>query len=292
MIDYKTWRQLNESLGFNLGVASPNKVGVIGAFQYLDEKKKRMDADVEIDKDDVVDDVDGDEDVKDDVVVDDDKDCGKMMMSKKKSKKKMKNECACDDKKGMGMKGLKGMKDMPPMDGDMGDDMGMDDEDMDGGDMDDVDDEDIENAEEESGEDLDGDDEMGEPEDHIAKIKAKKAPMPLGFMKKKMKKESVEDMLADLSNAYLSPKNQMGTEEEFLRSMKTYNYDPKQKFDDGMSFLKKEDLLIPAPVVEQPAAPAAPAPGEVGFAPQQKMDMGYELPPLEEGKKPRASWLS
>lgn len=309
MIDFKTWRQLNESLGFNLGVSSPAKIGgVMGAFQYLDEKKKQMDADIEVDAEDM--DVDG-EDTKEDS----DKSCDKMMMSKKKSKKKMKNEaCACDDKKGMmkgGLKGLMGGKDMggmdmgadlgdPAMGGEVGMDADMGDEDM--GDMgdeelgddemvsdDDMGDEDIEDAEEEAGEDLDGDNEMGEPEDHIAKIKAKKAPMPLGFMKKKMKKENAENFLSDLQNAYMSPKNQTDTEEEFWSSIKGYDYDPNKKFNDGFTEIK-EDMLLPAqPVVEQPSA--APQPGEVGFAPQQRLDTNYQLPPLEEGKKPRKTWF-
>lgn len=309
MIDFKTWRQLNESLGFNLGVSSPAKLGgVMGAFQYLDEKKKHMDADIEVDDKDM--DVDG-EDTKEDG-----EGCDKMLMSKKKSKKKMKNECSCDDKKGMmkGMKGLMGGKGDMGMDMDMGADAGMDGDmgadDMMGGemdgdmgdeelgdeemmgdeDMDDVDDEDIENAEEESGEDLDGDGEMGEPEDHIAKIKSKKAPMPLGFMKKKMKKENTEaDFFGDLQNAYMSPKNQTNTEEEFWSSIKGYNYDPNKKFNDGFTEIK-EDMLLPEqpPVVE---APAAPQPGEVGFAPQQRLDTNYQVPPLDESKKPKKSWF-
>jgi hypothetical protein len=268
------------------------------------------DADIEVDN------VDGDVDGED-TKEDGEKGCDKMLMSKKKSKKKMKNECSCDDKKGMkGMKGLMGGK------GDMGmsmggkDDMGMDmgaddmhgdmgdeemgDEDMMGGEMgdeehiddDDMGDEDIEGAEEEAGEDLDGDGEMGEPEDHLAKIKSKKAPMPLGFMKKKMKKENTEaDFFGDLQNAYMSPKNQTNTEEEFWSSIKGYNYDPNKKFNDGFSEIK-EDMLLPEqpPVVEAPAA-SAPQAGEVGFAPQQRLDTNYQVPPLDESKKPKKTWF-
>lgn len=278
MLDFKKWQMINEALvgtGFSLGLSqTPQVGGLLGKFQFLDEKKKNMGKDAPVPDEEAVE--GDDEDMDDEEAVDDDSDDVEdgddegddvaapeekkpVLDFPKFAKKKMKNECDCDGKKG---------KDVEA-----------------GDDMDDEAEDDVEtDADADMGGDEAGDDEEG----------GKKVMRPLGFMKKKMakkmKKESVDEFLANLAKEYATPAAKPAEEDEFWASMNHYKFNPNQKFSDGFSEYQ-EDYLIQAKD-ETPAAQAEePKAGEVGFAPQQKMDMGYELPPLEEGQKPKRSWL-
>jgi len=256
MRSYKQWQALNESL-FPLGLSNPQNVsGIVGRFQYLDEKKKHMHAEnPEEDYEDEEEVEDSDDDDDDDEGDDEGGSCGdddapafchKKM--KKGMKKKMKNECDCEDKKGK-----------KPVE---------------------ADDEDLEDAEEETGIDLDNDDEEGEDEEH-----AEKVGRPLGFMKKKgmkkkmkkkMKKESVgpdNDFLQSF-NSYAAPENQMTSEESWWKSVTGHFANPDQKFSDGFTEYMEDYLIDPQAqqnFVQGNGQQHGPRPGEVGYAPQQRM---------------------
>lgn len=266
MLDFMKWQTINESLtgaGFSLGLGKTQTLGgLIGRFQYLDEKKKHMSKDVEKDELDAEEVDDEDMDIDSDVDGGDDEaeECGPKFA--KKMKKKMKNECDCDDK-----------KKPVEMDADADGDEDMGDEEMGDEDMGD-----------------EGEGEEGDKDIAFAGSKDKK--VPLGFMKKKMskkmKKESVEDFMSNLSSSY-TPKPV--SDDDFWTSISGHNYDFNKKFSDGFSEYKEDYLIVP----EAPAAQAEteqPKPGEVGFAPQQRIDtgLGYDLPPLDESKKPTQSW--
>jgi hypothetical protein len=264
MLDFTKWQMINESLtgaGFSLGLGKPQTLGgLIGKFQYLDEKKKHMSKDVE--KDELDAEEADDENLDDDMGEDEEdaEECGpKFCNGKKMMKKKMKNECDCDDK-----------KKPVEMDADADGDEDMGDEDVDG---------------EEDGEGAEGDED-------IAFSGSKDKKVPLGFMKKKMakkmKKESVEDFMSNLSSSY-TPKPT--ADDDFWTSISGHHYDFNKKFSDGFSEYKEDYLISPEAPVAQ-AETEQPKPGEVGFAPQQRIDtgLGYDLPPLDESKKPTQSW--
>jgi hypothetical protein len=233
MISYKQWCMLNEST-FTLGLTQSRPVApIVNTFQTLEEKKKHMDADPEADEEEWEDE-ESDEDDDEDGDVIKKKGCGEEdepSFCSKKMKKKMKNECGCDDKK-------------KPIESD---------EDMDDEDMDD----------EEEFDDEEGDDEVEE----------KDVKRPLGFMKKKMKKgmkkkmqkEGNEDFLQSF-NSYVSPKNQMTSEQEFWKSIEGHYQNQNTKYSDGFTEYLEDYLIKP-----QEQDGQQPSAGEVGFAPQQRM---------------------
>jgi len=268
MLSFQQWRMLNESFAgsYNLGLTNPQNLGLHNSSgfglgleeakaKHMKKSKKKMDpdeADGEIvdaaaPKDDV--DVDIDDD---DVDVDDEGDdvdpcggkkfCGKN--SKKKSKKKM-------------MKSKKKMwsdEDDAEADLESGDDAGLEDEDDAG----------LEDAEEDAGEDLDGDDEEGEDEDHIAAVKGKKKPFPPAPMDTPMmsKKKSKKKMK---SEAFLD------NDEEWLASVRGMMHsDLNQKFDDGFTRYYEDALFTPVDP-NQSVQSDEPGPGQVGFAPSQRL---------------------
>lgn len=263
MQSFKQWRMLNESL-FPLGLSNtPNVAPIVSQFQF-DEKKKNMDANPEMedeDEDEVDDEeVDEDEDEESEDDGDDEGDDAPAFkkkggdeessfpafMKKKgmKKKKKMKNECDCDGKK-------------KPIESDDSDD-------------------------DEGDEDMGGDDEGDNGDGEGADMKR-----PLGFMKKKgmkkkmnkkMKKESANpqnDFLQSF-NSYTAPGNQMTSEDAWWKSVNSHFNNPDQKFGDGFTEYM-EDYLIDPNAAEQFRSEndkqKGPTPGEVGFAPQQRM--GY-----------------
>ncbi len=245
---------LNESL-FPLGLTkNPNVAPIQGQFQF-DEKKKNMDKNPEMEDDE---DYEEDEDEKDeDEDSDDDgdnkednkpskKDCDdesplSAFMKKKGMKKKMKNECDCEDKK--------------PLESDNDDDDEEDDE---------VD------ADEDKG---DEDEEMGE--------KGGDMKRPLGFMKKKgmkkkMKKEATNpqnDFLQSF-NSYTAPGNQMSSEDTWWNSVQGHFSNPNQKFNDGFTEYMEDYLIDPEAqqhFTQGNSQQHNSKPGEVGHAPEGRV---------------------
>lgn len=117
-----------------------------------------------------------------------------------------------------------------------------------------MEDDDLESAEEETGEDLDGDEEEGEDMAHKEKVMG---PM---FSKKKSKK---------------GMKAESAEEDEWWASVKSMlGPAPNTKYSDGWSEYHEDALLPP----NDPNAQVSqePSPGDVGFAPQQRLGSNFE----------------
>lgn len=132
--------------------------------------------------------------------------------------------------------------------------------------------EEIEKQEEEEERDLDNDEEEGEPEEHKKKV--------LGYMSKKdkkktkkgVKKESTEEFLNSIFNSYSPSKEIEDNDDSFWDSLTSQYGNPKEKFGSGI----QEDYLIP------PTTSQEPAPGDVGFAPQQRIGNSWDRGDIDE----------
>lgn len=273
MDSYKKWKALNESFGpgsFSLGLTAPTNLGLnMGQFSpvsdMLEGKKKN--------KDDVIVKVSGDDDMDD---LDDEdgviagEGCGCSSNSGKKSKKK-------SAKKSVKKSGKNSAKNM---DSDMGGDF----EEDDGENHDDEDKDD-----EEKGDDGDGDEEEGD-EDKGGKEKpddaAEEVEGPM-FSKKKSGKKSTKKS-AKKSGKKSEKKMQKEdtshrdqwwrqNDSEWMKSVQgMLGAKTDTKYRDGWSEYQ-EDALLP---VANPNAGAegtlAPLPGQPGFAPSGRLDVGYD----------------
>lgn len=274
MQSFKQWRMLNESL-FPMGLAKNPSVAPIQSQFQFDEKKnmdknpkpdddEEWDDEEEDDTDDEEgdDDSDGDNDADDkkaDAKVskkscdDEDDDSFPAYMKKKGMKKKMKNECDCEDKK--------------PLESDNDDE---DDEDDDANDS--------ENSKNKGGDDGE-DEEMGGDGGDMKR--------PLGFMKKgmkkkmskKMKKESTnpENDFLQSFNSYTAPENQMSSKDAWWNSVSNHFSNPDKKFSDGFTEYM-EDYLIDPEVQKHfthgNSQQHGPKPGETGYAPEGRVGQG------------------
>jgi hypothetical protein len=143
------------------------------------------------------------------------------------------------------------------------------------------------------GVDLDGDDEKGEDPEHAKKVKRPIQFMKKNDKKKSVKKESADDWMNSFSS-YTSPLNQMTSENDFWKDINSYCHDSLQKYNDGMPTVKEDMLIVPSGEQQEQSKPA---PGEVGFAPQQKLgdfsqQPDYQLPSLAENKRPWSTWFN
>lgn len=244
MLSYKQWRMLNESVfpSFTLGVTSPNNLGVVGGNGVgLEEAKgkkmgKKMHGD-EGEDGELVDAIAPKDDP--DVDVDDEEHDGGCRFCGKNQKKSAKKQAKHMKKSAKKM---------------------WSDEDDAGGDFEEED-EDVESAEEETGKDLDGDNEEGEPEDHAEKVaqplfQKKQGKKQAKKQTKKMKKEST-----DMSDE----------EQDWWNSVHSMIGAPQTKFSDGWSEYHEDALIPPSDPNAQVAKSEEPGPGEIGFAPQQRV---------------------
>ena len=273
MDSYKKWKSLNENFGpgaFTLGLSQPQNMGLnMGQYSAITDmiegKKKKKDivVDVEDDSDDL-----GDEDG---VIADEGCGCGSK--SKKKSKKKSSKNASKKSSK----------KSAKKMDGEMGgdfeDDDG-DDHDHDDHDDDDHDDDDGDDHDDDADDHDDDGDEDGEGEEPTDAAggagpmfsKKKSGKKSAKKSSKKSGKKSKKKMQKESTSAY--PNQWWRSDDaEWMKSVQSM-LGPKSvtKNRDGWSEYQ-EDSLFPAS--DPNAAVTAPAPGQPGFAPSGRLDVGF-----------------
>lgn len=166
------------------------------------------------------------------------------------------------------------------------DDDDFDDEEDDlGGDEDDFDDEGDDSDDDEDEGEFGGDDEGGEDDDDDEGDDAPK----FGFMKdkkkcKKMKKNMKQEnaFWGDIEANYKVPKDDMGTDKEFFDSLARQYGNPHVRFNGGVESVNEDLLLSPE---QQALINAMPKPGEVGYAPSQRLGGDFsssDQPDLED----------
>jgi hypothetical protein len=278
MNSYKTWQTLNESFfpGMTLGLAHPQSLGLQSNLPGISlSEKKKMSGDV------FVDDGDGDED---DCSCKHKKGKGKkkhhepdgdeaeLKFSKKNMKKKMKKhmdddveEIDHDDHDDDDVNDVDVPDDHDDHDDDHDDHDDHDDDVEDHDDDHDDHDDDDHDDDVESHDDGDGDDDHHDDD-------GEDAPK-FGFMKDKKKKSKKQrkDEAAfweDINANYGVPKNEIGTDEEFFDSLARQYGDPHVRFSGGVDRVDEDLLLSPD---QQALIDAMPKPGEVGYAPTQRV---------------------
>lgn len=285
MKSFKQWQLVNESFfsGMTLGVKTPQTLGGLQSNRPLISEKKKMDGKVVVDDDDLGDDHEEDDHQEPDG---DEGDCsckgkGKekdIAYSKKNMKKKMKKKMSDE------MSGEDGDEDdvndvkAPKSSGDEGgDEEGGDDE---GGDDEGGDDHDDEGGEGDKDHEDDHDDDDAENGAKYGFMKDKKD-------KKKAKKEKkkVEENFWNDIKSYHVPKESGDDEQEFFDSLaRQYGQPANEKYSGGVEGDGiNEDLLLSDD--QMALINAMPNPGEVGYAPNQRMGIGFtpaEQPELEE----------
>lgn len=295
MQSYKKWKTLNESFGpgsFNLGLSNPTNLGLssqFGSFTDVIEGKKKSKADSDTDAVEV--DVDGEagwDDVEDDV----EEGCG-CNASKKKSAKKSTKTAAKKSTKTAAKKSGKNMD--SDMGGDFEDDDGEDHDDHDDeesddeGDEDEGDGDDMGDEESDMGDDEgddEGEEEEGgdeEPAPMFSKKKSGKKSAKTAAKKSEKKSTKTSAKKSEKKSAKTSDKTMQkewwkSDDEEWMKSVQSM-LGPKAvgKNRDGWSEYQ-EDALLPAVNSNGGSdGEVAPLPGEVGFAPQQRLDTGNGL---------------
>jgi hypothetical protein len=238
MLSYQQWRTLNESFGGALGVSTPGNLGLVSSFgeRYdLDEKKSEKKSKKKMHSEDETGDgemVDAASE-KDEPEVDmEDGGCGEGEFCGKMSKKNMK-------KSAKKMWSDEDDAAEAPAAGEKGKKVPAD----------------LEGEEE----DVDMDDDMGgcgEEGEEVATFSGKKS---CKNSSKKSEKKSEKKMKAESTE-----------EQDWWNSIKSMvNSNPNQKYGDGWSEYHEDALFAPAE--PETTAQKEPGPGEVGFAPQQKL---------------------
>jgi len=268
MKSYKNWKMLNESFipGINLGLSHPQSLGIQSNLPGFDlEEKSKKHGKVVTDDEGL----DGD-DVEECA-------CSKKKGMKKKMKKHMDDDVEMINRRSGNEDGEDDdINDVPTPDDDDDDDDDHDDhddddyDDDDDHDDDDHDDDDHEDHDHEDHDDGDGDDDHHDDDDE-GEDAAK-----FGFMKdKKSKKKKRKDEAAfwgDINANYRVPKNEVGTDEEFFDSLARQYGNPHVRFNGGVDRVDEDLLLSPE---QQALIDAMPQPGEVGYAPVQRMGGGF-----------------
>lgn len=266
MKSYKNWKLVNESFipGMTLGLSHPQALGLQSNLPGVSlSEKKKMSGDVFTD--------DGDDDCsckgkgKDKKKGKKKHDDEKMKFSKKKMKKHMEDDVDDVDGSDHDDDDVNNV-DVPDDHGD--DDHGDDDHDDDHDDHDDHDDDgDGEDHGEDDG-DEEGDDHGDDDHDDDEGDEAPK----FGFMKdKKNSKKKRKDEAAfweDIDASYRVPKEDQGTDKEFFDSLARQYGNPMVRFNGGVDRVD-EDLLLSDE--QQALIDAMPQPGEVGYAPSQRL---------------------
>ncbi len=144
-----------------------------------------------------------------------------------------------------------------------------------------------EGDEEESGEDDDdgGEDFHGEDDDDDGEGDEGDDAVKFGFMKDKKKewkkkRKDESSFWEDIDKNYRVPQEEIGTDEEFFDSLSRQYGNPHVRFHGGVDRFDEDLLLSPD---QQALIDAMPKPGEVGYAPNQRLGGefdGYETPVL------------
>lgn len=299
MLSYKQWKMLNESVfpSFNLGIANPSNLGVqsqSGFAMDIEEGKKKMLGDDETGDGEMVepasekDNPDVDVSLGDDNGgCGDDEKCGAFSKksSKKTAKKSSKKKCGADmdephsdkqdnddggdedelmfAKKKAKSKMMKAKKTMWSDE----DDASGDDDEEDAPKAQDVSDDSADDGDDEGTDDEDMGDDSDDDGDVLNSKFVNKGNDPAMFSKKKSKKSSKKNMQKEATE----------TDEEWWNSVRSMtNSNPDAKFGDGWTEYqtKTEDLFTPVDTenLTQAVRPSGePQPGDVGFAPQQRL---------------------